>query len=135
MSKKSVKKLARKQAHKALLDSIDRVKYRHYRIVSDNIPGLPNGFKLNPMLVTMGGFDPEFDVLSSSGGLTVAEVIFKDGTAKFGVAECSPDCNFNKKNGRNKAYFRALSGEKPPKNNSLVATVALPEFVQDILAY
>jgi hypothetical protein len=115
------------------VSKVKKVKWRHYRIVSDNIRGLPSKFLLNPQLITMGQFDKEFDKLSATGGLTVAEVELHDGTVKYGVTECSPEQNFNKKEGCIKSYFRALNGKKPAKNNSLTKVVSLPEFVKDVL--
>lgn len=134
MSKNSAKKIARRNAHKQIQDGVVKVKYKHYRLVSDNIHGCPKGVLINPGLITLGQYDPNYDILHAKGGLTVAEVIMKDGTVKFGVAECSPDCNFKKHRGRTTAYFRALSGSKPPKHNSLTELVHLPEFVEDILS-
>lgn len=112
---------------------VKRVKWKHYRIVSDNIAGLPRKFLLNPQLITMGQFNKDFDKLSPNGGLTVAEVELQDGQVKYGITECSPDQNFNKKEGCIKSYFRALNGKKPAKNNSLTKVVDLPEFVVNIL--
>lgn len=133
MSKNSAKKIARRNAHNHIQDGVTKVKYKHYRLVSDNVRGCPKGVLINPGLITMGQYDPEPDILHAKGGLTVAEVIMEDGSVKFGVAECSPNCNFEKSYGRTKAYFRALAGVKPPKHSSLTELVHLPEFVQDIL--
>lgn len=109
-----------------------KVKYRHYRVVSDNVR-LPHDIMLNPALITMGSYMPEVDKLNARGGLTVAEVIMQDGTTHFGVASCSLHDNFNKAIGRKRAYGRAVTGKVMPVDNSLTNVVGIPEFVKDIL--